>query len=65
MTFDFVCNKCGFTKKLFLRGKENEIKELPCEKCLGTMIRMIGAGGGCIFKGDGFYSVDYRKDNKK
>lgn len=65
MTFDFTCNKCGFTKEVFLRGKENEIKELPCEKCSGQMVRQIGIGGGVIFKGNGFYCTDYRKDDKK
>jgi len=32
-----------------------------CPKCHQHVRRLIGAGGGIIFKGPGFYATDYRK----
>lgn len=32
-----------------------------CIYCKGKVERLIGAGGGLIFKGSGFYATDYRK----
>jgi putative FmdB family regulatory protein len=32
-----------------------------CHK--NTLVRMIGAGGGLVFKGSGFYSTDYKKSS--
>jgi len=31
-----------------------------CPKCSGEVRRLIGLGGGVIFKGSGFYTTDYR-----
>ena len=31
----------------------------------GKVERLIGAGGGLLFKGSGFYITDYRSDNYK
>ena len=36
-----------------------------CPECKGSVIRLIGAGAGIVFKGSGFYVTDYRKENQK
>ena len=36
----------------------------PCE-CNAPVIRLIGTGGGIIFKGSGFYQTDYRSESYK
>ncbi len=41
----------------------------PLKKCPGCgksrLRRLIGTGGGVIFKGSGFYTTDYRSDSYK
>ena len=32
---------------------------------IGKVTRLLGTGGGIIFKGGGFYETDYRSDNYK
>ncbi len=34
-----------------------------CPKCKGRVRRLIGTGGGLLFKGSGFYITDYRSDS--
>ena len=64
-SYDFLCNKCGHTEERFLQGKDVEwFKRIVCPKCPGIIHRQIGAGGGVIFKGDGFYCTTYRNNNK-
>jgi len=54
-TYDFECNKCGYTT--------SDIKSIhfpkksKCPKCntKDSLIRLIGGGGGFNLKGDGFY----------
>ena len=42
-------------------------KKCPAEVCKkqGKVKRLIGAGGGLLFKGSGFYLTDYRSDSYK
>ncbi len=35
-----------------------------CEKCGGSVKRLIGSGAGIIFKGSGFYETDYKKSGR-
>jgi putative FmdB family regulatory protein len=61
-TYDYECQACGHKFELFQSIKAEPIKECPvCKK--NKVHRLIGAGGGLIFKGSGFYCTDYR-DNK-
>ena len=58
-TYEYECQKCGHRFELY-----QSIKDAPkktCPKCKGRIKRMMGTGGGLIFKGSGFYSTDYRK----
>lgn len=58
-TYRYLCRNCG-----------NEIEELQsfaeeplveCPRCkMKSLARVIGTGGGLIFKGSGFYLTDYK-----
>jgi len=63
-TYEYECSKCGKRFDLFQSMSDEHIKE--CKYCQGPVKRLIGSGGGIIFKGSGFYETDYkRKDEKK
>ena len=62
-TYEYECLKC---KKTFEASQS--MKDLPlkkCKYCSGKVKRLIGVGGGIIFKGSGFYATDYRKSDYK
>ena len=69
-TYEYECKKCGHEFETI-----QSIKDDPLKKCLksecpegtgkGTVRRLIGAGGGLLFKGSGFYITDYRSDSYK
>ena len=63
-TYDYRCESCQHQFEVFqsimarLRRK--------CPKCgRPSLKRLIGPGGGVIFKGSGFYATDYRSDSYK
>jgi putative FmdB family regulatory protein len=70
-TYDYQCEKCGHRFDHFQSIKENALTVCPKEKCArkvwgkGKIKRMIGTGGGLIFKGSGFYITDYRSESYK
>lgn len=59
-TYDFECPDCGHT---FEQMQSITAKPLKlCPKCGKRHVRrLIGAGGGLIFKGSGFYLTDYAR----
>jgi putative FmdB family regulatory protein len=57
-TYEYKCSRCGHQFEQFQRITEPPRK--LCPKCRGSVKRLIGGGGGLIFKGSGFYSTDYR-----
>lgn len=57
-TYDYQCTKCGHRFELFQSIKAEPAK--ACPVCQGPVERLLGAGGGMIFKGSGFYITDYR-----
>jgi putative FmdB family regulatory protein len=62
-TYDYVCDNCGYNFEEF-----QSITAAPltkCPKCRGYVRRLIGAGNGFLFKGNGFYITDYRSENYK
>jgi putative FmdB family regulatory protein len=63
-TYDYVCGKCEHAFEHF-----QSIKAAPLRKCpacgMPALKRLMGAGGGLIFKGSGFYTTDYRSDSYK
>lgn len=63
-TYDYRCNGCGHTFEQFQSMKDKALTKCPaCKK--NTLERLIGLGGGIIFKGSGFYQTDYRSDSYK
>jgi predicted nucleic acid-binding Zn ribbon protein len=72
MTYDFVCNVCGFKEERYFRTMHGAPKTYPCaqkapagglcsaeQPCGGRMQRQIGAGVGVLFRGSGFHCTDY------
>ena len=58
-TYEYECEKCG---ECFERYQSITARPLrKCPKCGGKVRRKIGAGGGVIFRGSGFYETDYRR----
>ncbi len=58
-TYDYRCEACKHEFSLF-----QSITADPCDtcpECGGKVRRLIGAGAGIIFKGDGFYETDYKR----
>jgi len=61
-TYEYECTKCGKIFELFQSITERPINR--CKFCKGRVNRLIGTGGGIIFKGNGFYATDYKKNGK-
>jgi len=67
-TYEYKCSKCGVVFEIFHSITEPARKKLkkgdprPCS-CNAPISRLIGTGGGIIFKGSGFYETDYRSEN--
>ncbi len=62
-TYEYQCTACGHELEEF-----HSILEPPltrCPKCdTDNLVRMMGTGGGLIFKGSGFYQTDYKKEGR-
>ena len=65
-TYSYECTKCEWKADLYsysmTDSKSDSFKKCPA--CGAKVRRLIGRGGGIIFKGSGFYATDYRKDSK-
>jgi len=63
-TYDYECGSCNHKYELF-----QSITAKPVRKCPScgrqTAKRLIGTGGGVIFRGSGFYQTDYRSEGYK
>lgn len=58
-TYDYRCEACSHQFEAFQSIKADPIRK--CPKCSKSKVkRVIGAGGGILFKGTGFYQTDYR-----
>jgi putative FmdB family regulatory protein len=70
-TYEYACGKCGHQFEIFQSMKDKSLTVCPKEKCKlkkwgkGRVKKMVGAGGGLIFKGSGFYITDYRSEGYK
>ncbi len=59
-TYQYQCRNCGHELEEFQSITEPPL--VHCPHCNNdTLVRIIGAGGGLIFKGSGFYLTDYKK----
>ena len=59
-TYQYECSACGHELEKLQSMTEERLKKCPeCGK--NKLQRLIGTGGGIIFKGSGFYETDYKK----
>lgn len=63
-TYEYKCENCEFWFEKFQGIKEKPKKVCPCCR-KHKLVRLIGSGGGIIFKGSGFYQTDYRSKGYK
>ncbi len=58
-TYEYRCDACGHTFEEFQSITAEPIK--VCPECHERKVRrLIGTGAALLFKGNGFYSTDYR-----
>jgi putative FmdB family regulatory protein len=66
-TYEYECTQCGEIIELFqsIKDRPKRFLAVECSECdnRAPVVRRIGAGGGLIFKGSGFYSTDYRGES--
>lgn len=63
-TYEYACEACGNAFEEFQAITAAPLKKCPqCSK--PKLKRLIGTGGGVIFKGSGFYTTDYRSESYK
>ena len=63
-TYDYCCDGCQYKYELF--QSMTEAPRRKCPKCGKPKLRrLIGGGGGIIFKGSGFHGTDYRSESYK
>jgi putative FmdB family regulatory protein len=56
-TYEYKCEDCGYIFEEFQSMKHRPLEK--CPECKGEVQRLISSGGGIIFKGLGFYTIDY------
>ena len=58
--YEYQCQNCGYLFEELQTMSEAPLVICPnCNK--DTLKKLIGSGGGIIFKGSGFYQTDYKK----
>ncbi len=62
-TYEYECANCDKTFDIFQKITDKPLDK--CPKCHKKISRLIGGGGGVIFKGSGFYATDYPKSKSK
>ena len=55
-----IAAKPATTFEVFQKMSDDKLTDCPLEDCDGPVKRLLGTGGGIIFKGGGFYETDYR-----
>ncbi len=63
-TYDYQCAGCGHRFENFQAMSSKPLRKCP-ECGRPKLKRLIGPGGGLLFKGSGFYITDYRSDSYK
>lgn len=62
-TYQYRCNECSHEFSEFQSISADPLS--VCPECGGAVQRLISGGAGFLFKGDGFYTTDYRSENYK
>jgi putative FmdB family regulatory protein len=61
--YDYECQKCGSRFEVFQSMSDAKLTDCTAAECEGEVKRLLGTGGGIIFKGSGFYKTDYRSSS--
>jgi putative FmdB family regulatory protein len=61
--YDYECKKCAKRFEIFQSMNDAKLTDCPEAGCGGEVRRLLGTGGGIIFKGAGFYQTDYRSSS--
>jgi len=61
--YDYECQKCEKRFEVFQSMNAAKLTDCPVTHCDGTVKRLLGTGGGILFKGAGFYQTDYRSSS--
>ena len=61
--YDYECLECKKRFEVFQSMKADKLTDCPEVDCAGKVKRLLGTGGGIIFKGSGFYQTDYRSSS--
>ena len=61
--YDYECRKCGTRFEVFQSMNDPKLTDCSKPDCDGEVKRLLGTGGGIIFKGSGFYQTDYRSSS--
>jgi putative FmdB family regulatory protein len=61
--YDYECHDCGKRFEVFQKMNDAKLTVCPDAGCDGKVRRLLGTGGGIIFKGSGFYQTDYRSSS--
>jgi putative FmdB family regulatory protein len=70
-TYEYICNKCGLEFEALQSMSAAPLKICPEDRCgrkkwgRGKVTKKVSAGGGLLFKGNGFYITDYRSEGYK
>jgi len=64
-TYEYKCGKCGLIFDEFQSITAKPLEDCPKCGSKRSLKRLIGAGGGILFKGSGFYQTDYRSESYK
>ena len=63
-TYEYECSACDHRFERYQSITAKPIRKCPsCDA--RKLVRLIGTGGGLIFKGSGFHETDYRSDQYK
>jgi putative FmdB family regulatory protein len=61
-TYEYVCDHCEHHFELFQQMTDPVKRKCPeCGRL--ALRRLVGAGAGVLFRGNGFYQTDYRSDS--
>jgi putative FmdB family regulatory protein len=58
--YDYRCQACSHEFEVFQQMSADPLRKCPeCGKL--RLERLLGGGGGILFRGQGFYQTDYKK----
>jgi len=60
--YRYECENCGFEFKILQVNGEKE--QVVCPQCGSNNVRRLLPRVGVIYKGNGYYTTDYRKKEK-